>query len=67
MGHELGSATDIDRLLVFRIVYTNFRLDRERQFLELSYRFVGQKRRQKKGNFEFSWMSAQNGYGKSSC
>ena len=47
MGHELGSATDIDRFFVFRTVYTNFHLDRERQFLELSYRRVGQKYRQK--------------------
>ena len=27
---------------VFRTVYTNFHLDRERRFLELTYRFVGQ-------------------------
>ena len=40
MGDELGSATDIERLLcVLRTVCTTFHLDRERGFLELSYRF----------------------------
>ena len=36
MGDELGSATDIDRFPVFRTVYTNFHLHRERGFSELS-------------------------------
>ena len=39
MGDELGSATDIDLLRVFRTVYTNFDLDRERRFLELLFGF----------------------------
>ena len=38
---------------VFRTVYTNFHLDRERPFLELAYRFVGQKCRQKLAFFIF--------------
>lgn len=41
MGDELGSATYIDRLLVSQssVVYTKFHLDRQRLFLELSYKF----------------------------
>ena len=40
MGDELRSAVDIDRVLVFRTVYTNFYLDRERRFLQPPYRFL---------------------------
>ena len=50
MGDELGSATDIDRLLVSSGLSTpKSRLDRERQFLELSYGFYAE-------------MSGENGY-----
>ena len=39
MGNELGNANYVDRLLVSSALYTNFHLDRERLFLELSYEF----------------------------
>ena len=38
MGHELGSATDIDRLLVLKDCIHQFSPWSERHFLELSYR-----------------------------
>ena len=41
MGDEIGSPIDIDGLLacgVFRTVYTNFHVDRERRISELPYR-----------------------------
>ena len=50
MGDELGSATDADRLLVssgLSARYTTLHLDRERRFLMLPYRIVGQKCRKK--------------------
>ena len=42
---------------VFRTVYDNFHLDRERRVLELSYRFCRPTMSPKNGDFEFSWIS----------
>ena len=56
MGDESGSATDIDRLLVFSGLSTpNFTFIGN-DFLELSYGFLA-KNIAKIGTFEFSWIS----------
>ena len=48
MGGELGSATDIDPSPgVFRTVYTNFHLNRERRIFRAVMQILGQKCRQK--------------------
>ena len=65
MGDELGSATDIDPLCL-QGLYTNFHLDRERRFLELSSDF-GPKMSPKIGNLEFSWISRRHRVGFSTC